>query len=103
MHIACATTGCKCKPGAQLYLREGVMWAGAGELLRLPKELDRFPGMEAGLKRQRIVGRVHEDKCTGSEMQEGRVLQHHSTEPGQTRRGVHPLLTESDRPEPPAC
>lgn len=40
------------------------MWASAGKLLQLPKELDGFPGREAGLKRQRTASRVNEERTS---------------------------------------
>lgn len=38
------------------------MWAIAGKLLQLPKELDIFPYTKAYLKSQRIVSRVNEEE-----------------------------------------
>lgn len=38
------------------------MWAIAGKLLQLPKELDIFPNTKAYLKSQRMVSRVNEEE-----------------------------------------
>lgn len=38
------------------------MWAIAGKLLQLPKELDIFPYAKAYLKSQRIGSRVNEEE-----------------------------------------
>lgn len=83
------------------------MWAIAGKLLQLPKELDIFPYTKAYLKSQRIVSRVNEEEKSALPIKYKKPAHSNATaDVAWLNHGgeIYPVLTQGDKTKKPlAC